>query len=315
MKFQDVVDHIYSYGKQHSATYCTPKFVIAEALKSLPRNLIFENDEQLLSEDSLRIKYKGKKLPDKIIHSQELSENFIRDFKNKLDWDTLSRSIHQKNFSKEFLLEFKDKLNWPVLIESKKVSIRTFFSLNFEFDMKTYRFKEIKDIEDFKVIFRIKTQIETISDYEFVFQYVPISINQNSRFLKEAPEEFFIKYKEHVCAYDCNSIFDVRQFSEETLEILTQAAGPINNQNKAKAVDWQGIAENQKLSESFIRRHLRQWNINTLSHEESCWSKISRHQKLSEPFIREFKHKVDWEEIAQNQSLSESFIKEFLIGK
>jgi len=42
--------------------------------------------------------------------SQTLSENFIRTFKDKVDWDNIS--CQQQHLSEDFIREFQDKVNW-----------------------------------------------------------------------------------------------------------------------------------------------------------------------------------------------------------
>ena len=44
-----------------------------------------------------------------ISKKQNLSESFIREFKNKVNWEDISE---RQNLSKEFLREFKDKIYW-----------------------------------------------------------------------------------------------------------------------------------------------------------------------------------------------------------
>ena len=66
-------------------------------------------------------------------------------------------------------------------------------------------------------------------------------------------------------------------------------------------VDWNGISQEQRLSEPFIREF----------QDKVDWQGISWKQRLSEPFIREFQDKVNWNMISWDQRLSEPFIREF----
>ena len=50
---------------------------------------------------------------------QKLSENFIREFQDKIDWYKIS--IHQK-LSENFIPEFQDKINWSRLSMKRKFS-------------------------------------------------------------------------------------------------------------------------------------------------------------------------------------------------
>ncbi|GAF92450.1 unnamed protein product, partial [marine sediment metagenome] len=49
---------------------------------------------------------------------QDLSENFIREFENKVNWDCISLC---QDLSLDFIKEFKDKIDREQLIENKKV--------------------------------------------------------------------------------------------------------------------------------------------------------------------------------------------------
>ena len=71
--------------------------------------------------------------------------------------------------------------------------------------------------------------------------------------------------------------------------------------DKYICVDWKKLWQNEKCTESFIRRHI----------DKVDWWSISFYQKLNESFIREFANKVDWYEISVKQKLSEAFIREF----
>lgn len=66
---------------------------------------------------------------------------------------------------------------------------------------------------------------------------------------------------------------------------------------------WINICLLQKLSEQFIKKHIK--NID--------WACISACQKLSEDFIIEYKDKVDWGglSINQNFNLSDDFIRQY----
>jgi hypothetical protein len=48
-----------------------------------------------------------------------LSEGFIRDFQDKLDWERIS--IHQK-LSANFIREFRHKVHWPLILRHQKLS-------------------------------------------------------------------------------------------------------------------------------------------------------------------------------------------------
>ena len=50
---------------------------------------------------------------------QNLSEDFIREFKDKVDWGKISCN---QNLSKDFIREFKDKVYWKKISSKQKLS-------------------------------------------------------------------------------------------------------------------------------------------------------------------------------------------------
>ena len=66
-------------------------------------------------------------------------------------------------------------------------------------------------------------------------------------------------------------------------------------------VDWFWVSQYQKLSESFIEKHI----------DKVEWYYISSNQKLSESFIDKYNDKVSWTRISTNQILSEEFIEKY----
>ena len=49
----------------------------------------------------------------------KLSENFIREFQNKVNWDEVSRC---QKLSEDFIREFKNKVNWVCISIYQKLS-------------------------------------------------------------------------------------------------------------------------------------------------------------------------------------------------
>jgi len=71
-----------------------------------------------LSEEFIR-EFKDKVCWYDISGYQKLSEDFIREFKDKVNWHNIS--AYQK-LSEDFIREFKDKVNWHNISESQNLS-------------------------------------------------------------------------------------------------------------------------------------------------------------------------------------------------
>ena len=73
---------------------------------------------QKLSEDFIR-EFKNKVYWCRISKYQKLSENFIREFQYEVDWDKIS--IYQ-NLSEDFIREFQNKIDWYDVSKYQKLS-------------------------------------------------------------------------------------------------------------------------------------------------------------------------------------------------
>ena len=73
---------------------------------------------QNLSESFIR-EFKDKVEWEYISKYQNLSEDFIREFRDKVDWDYISE--YQK-LSEDFIREFKDEVNWEIISECQILS-------------------------------------------------------------------------------------------------------------------------------------------------------------------------------------------------
>ena len=91
-----------------------------EAIRNTPNstNWYLLSAEHSLSEDFIR-EFKDRVHWDYIFRYQKLSENFIREFKDRVSWYFIC--IHQK-LSEDFIREFKDKVDWGYIAIYQKLS-------------------------------------------------------------------------------------------------------------------------------------------------------------------------------------------------
>jgi len=71
---------------------------------------------------------------------QRLSENLMRDFQDRISFNTIC--YHQR-LSEEFIREFADRLNWFVIIQNQKVSDE------FKSEMAKYVWNFLKDYKPY----------------------------------------------------------------------------------------------------------------------------------------------------------------------
>lgn len=81
-------------------------------------NWDFLSEHSGLTEDFIR-EFKDKLDWGCISIFQHLSENFIREFADKMDWDLISKYQH---LSEDFIREFKDNVDWDYISEDQHLS-------------------------------------------------------------------------------------------------------------------------------------------------------------------------------------------------
>jgi uncharacterized protein YajQ (UPF0234 family) len=53
--------------------------------------------------------------------NQDLSEEFVREFKDKWDWSGVSKKV---KLSENFIMEFQEKVDWEVISENQILSLK-----------------------------------------------------------------------------------------------------------------------------------------------------------------------------------------------
>ena len=136
---------------------------------------------QKLSEEFIR-KFKNKVDWGCISAYQKLSEDFIRKFQDKVYWDYISKF---QNLSEDFIREFKDKVDWNEISECQKLSkkFRNEFNLKISKNnwlYKTTKFKKRQIVkcglyechEDYFIAYKA-IRNDRYSHYNFQYQYLP----------------------------------------------------------------------------------------------------------------------------------------------
>ena len=113
---------------------------------------------------------------------QKLSENFIREFQNKVDWFLIS--IYQK-LSENFIREFQNKINWWIVSKFQKLSPEFINEFDLKIDENNWLYKstefkkkQIIDCglyecyEDYFIAYKA-IRNDRYSHYNFQFQYLP----------------------------------------------------------------------------------------------------------------------------------------------
>ena len=132
---------------------------------------------QSLSEDFIR-EFKDRVDWVSISSYQHLSEDFIREFKDRVDWDSISANQH---LSEDFIREFEDKVEWECISECQHLSedfIREFTDRVCWYNISTYQ----RLSEDF--IREFKDRV----DWDWIAKYQRLSKN----FIREFKDDIYI---------------------------------------------------------------------------------------------------------------------------
>ena len=98
----------------------------------------------------------------RISECQHLSEDFIREFKDKLDWQYISSNQH---LSEDFLREFKEKVDWQNVSACQQISENLI--RDFEDEVDWYWISRYQHLsEDFIREFAYKVDWDYISSYQ-----------------------------------------------------------------------------------------------------------------------------------------------------
>jgi len=179
-------------------------------------------------------------------HVEALSEDFIREFQDKVDW--ISVSYHQK-LSEDFIREFQDKVYWPSVSSYQKLSedfIREFKDKVYWSHVSCYQ----KLSEDFIREFKDKV------NWGFVSCYQKLSED----FIREFKDKV---YWSHVSCYQKLSEDFIREFQDK--------------------VDWYYVSYEQKLSEDFIREFQDKVDWPSVSHYQKLSAKFRKEFNLTKP--------------------------------
>lgn len=205
-----------------------------------------------------------------------LTEDFIREFQDKVHWDCIS--IYQ-HLSEEFIREFKDDVVWTL------ISIYQHLSEDF--------IREFTDWVDWDGI----SDNQHLSE-KFIREFANKVAWECISECQHLSEAFIREFKDRVCWYNISTY---QQLSEDFIREF---------QDK---VDWDCISRYQRLSEDFIREFKKKVNWHCISvyqrlsadfirefKDKVHWYCIFVYQHLPQEFIEEFVDKESMDLIADS---------------
>lgn len=253
-----------------------------------------------------------------ISYSSNLSESFMDEFSKKLSWQHLS--YHQK-MSESFIEKHIDLINMSYLLESKKLS-------------KKFINKHLKSFTKLQWSILSRTQILSESfmrKHANRLNWGSIACNQkfSSKFLYEFVDELDL-FNVDSKLFTKRVVIKCLEKKKTAYEVAFKVQLPHNLMEKYHYnLDWETLPSAQCLTQSFIKKHLNEFNVVTLAryqnlsdevidmianktNDESFWSTICIFQKLSENTMRKYFHNLYPNVLCKYQTLSENFIKDYL---
>lgn len=233
------------------------------------------------------------------ISYKKISETFIIEHKNKLNWDIIYEYNHEI-LTESLIRKLQDFIQWGLLFilcmdNENQLSYDFIYEFRHKFDLDDYIihkympdsfFEENEDVIDWSMFGNECCKISYNLLMKYGYKIGDITwyrILRDNWLHGDLPDNIIREYYYKID-------FDVMIMHSTISEYILRRF--------YYKLDWNLVSEHQKLSESFIRDHSNKLN----------WNLVSKYQKLSESFIEEMIQKVNMYIILQYQSVSKDFI-------
>jgi len=220
----------------------------------------------------------SKKLDWGAISMYQISEEFIREFQDKVNWNYISK--YQK-LSESFIIEFQDKVNWVYISPNQKLSeefIREFQDkVNWSYISKYQKLSEsfIKEFKDYVDWYDISTYQKLsesfIKEFKDKVKWSFISSNQilSKEFIKEfkdkvywfwisshqkLSEEFIREFKDKL---DLNKIEDSWNYKDEEFKKKAIIESNLYKCHDDYFIAFKGIKSDRYSSYNFQYQYLK----------------------------------------------------------
>lgn len=224
---------------------------------------------------------RARKAPEKVnwAHAsrRSLSEDFIRDCKEWVDWAKISRT---QKMSTSFIEEFQDYVNWKTLSLNPFLDETTIVAFQNQLDWAVIGASQQLSLEFVR-------EFEDRLNWEMLSLRMPLSAS----IIREFQDKFTWDLVAFRPELDCQD--------EESISLLNEIyqviAPRISNHSRHV---WKRISQHCVLSEEFMCEY-----ANNLD-----WYYVCLKQKLSDSFIREFVHFINWSTVKISKHLISELI-------
>ncbi|MGD1841932.1 MAG: hypothetical protein ACFB0B_13715 [Thermonemataceae bacterium] len=281
--------------------------------------------------------------------NEKLSEPFIRDNADFLDWNAVSAG---QALTLSMLIDLKDKVKWKKIADNPHLDDDLKLIARYKLDFKRLLKKE-KDTLPLSFIEKYYWTWQDSNDLQDYWSLIPYLYQLNEDFIhrfrylldwsdlrKQQPhldEAFWESYTpngptfaqlseqeilENASRMDWFKLSNHQQLSEAFIEQLIPLVGHTTN-------FWQSVSARQVLSDAFISKHqdnidwkylsfnpkksLSEEMLLRFSDKDLSWNRISEHYHLSADTIEQLKDKLDWERLSCNKAncLTEDIIRKY----
>ncbi len=247
-----------------------------------------------------------------IQYDETLSEDFIKTFKDDVNWCWLST---YKNLSEDFIREFADCVNWIYISEAQNLSenfIREFKDRVSWDKISKHQILSENFIREFKYKVDLNNILQNQKLSESSIRKFQNSIDWCYLCPKSFTNEIFVEFKDKIRSQVLHHRY-IYEFSWNNQHLLLKNLQEIFNEKVAS--DIKTICLKKKVASDIKTICLKEnLQFDNISLEEFVnkldWIEISE-TKLSEDFLKFFKDKLDWKVVSRTQTLSEAFINEF----
>ncbi len=252
---------------------------------------------------------------------QSISEQFLRDFEDKIHFNCVASKMDKVVLSDAFVEDFKYILAKNNILKTQKNNLsKTFlqeykiFDIDYFYQNITEEWIKLQPAH--RLDWGLISKLTPLSE-DFIFDFFEklnfLKITKKQRF----SEDFIRKITPKITNYyDWEGIFRYFPYSETFIEeyekqypfmqlyYLREVIAPLSESFIEKYKDkwnWKGLMTAKKFSHDFLVKHNEKWD----------WYDLIQYQTLSENFIRQFQDKINWERVSKYQILSENFMQEF----
>lgn len=202
-----------------------------------------------------------------------LSEDYIRNHKDQLNWVIISKN---QKLSEPFIEEMKDKVNWYYLCQNQHLSEPFLRKWKNKFNLNDiFQFQKVSEEFIRETIFYLLDTNQ--DDFSFYWKYVITYQTISKDLIREVKEKFreFDLSANLICEH------------QDTIDL------PFVEEMRWELVGT--VTEFLSLNKEFIRR----WK------ESLDWKNVCRHYLLSDKFIDEMAPFIDWDEFVLNQGVND----------